>query len=701
MWISRRFAAVSLALLAPAASAQVPAGPEFRVNSWTTGVQALPLVAVEPDGDFVIAWLSAGQDGSSYAAVARRYDVSGAPRGAEFLVNSYTTGGQGLPVPEVGRGGDLIAGFVDDRGVFVRRFDAGGLPRGEEFMVNTWTTGLQYRVDFARGAQSRFVVTWASEGVDGSGFGIAARAYDNVGPLGPEFVVNTYTTGPQSYAAVDVLASGDLIVVWEDRAPNRDGSGFAVFGQRLTAAGTPIGGEFRVNTYTTGNQHRPSVDASPAGGFLVAWMSPADGAVEGVSARRFDASGSPIGDEFVVNTATYGLQALLVDGVTHDERGNFVVVWQSATSRGFGQRFASDGTRRGGEFQINAFTTAPIQAASVRSDPVGNFVVAWGDYGPDGDRWGARARRFGGLVPAALRVDTAANGIVEPGETFDLRPTWRNVTGAPQAFTAQLATPPGPPGGGAAVLDGAATYGTVADGAFAECPDCYLLEVGDPAPRPAVHWDAMVVEKISPDAQGQEKAWAVHVGRSFTDVPAASPFYRFVETLLHHGVTAGCLTTTYCPASPTTREQMAVFVLIGKGALEDPPPPCGANPVFADVPASSPYCRWIEELARRGVVGGCGGGNYCPAGNVTREQMSVFVLRTLDGALSPPACVAGAEMFTDVPAASPFCRWIEELARRGVVTGCGGGSYCPVGNVTREQMGVFISVTFGLTLYGP
>jgi hypothetical protein len=78
--------------------------------------------------------------------------------------------------------------------------------------------------------------------------------------------------------------------------------------------------------------------------------------------------------------------------------------------------------------------------------------------------------------------------------------------------------------------------------------------------------------------------------------------------------------------------------------------------------------------------------------------MAVFVLRTLDPALDPPACTT--PMFGDVPASSPYCRWIEELARRGVVTGCGGGNYCPAASVTREQMGVFLSATFGLTLYG-
>ena len=118
------------------------------------------------------------------------------------------------------------------------------------------------------------------------------------------------------------------------------------------------------------------------------------------------------------------------------------------------------------------------------------------------------------------------------------------------------------------------------------------------------------------------------------------------------------------------------------------------------MPASSPYCRWIEELARRNVVTGCGGGNYCPTLAVSREALAVYLLKTLEGAAYVPvAC--GAPVFTDVPASSPFCRWVEELARRNVVTGCGQGAYCPTLAVARDQMTVFLSVTFGLALYGP
>jgi hypothetical protein len=188
------------------------------------------------------------------------------------------------------------------------------------------------------------------------------------------------------------------------------------------------------------------------------------------------------------------------------------------------------------------------------------------------------------------------------------------------------------------------------------------------------------------------------VADSFDDVPRASPFHRFVETLLHNGVTGGCGGASFCASAATTREQVAAFVLVGKEGARYRPPAC-TTPPFGDVPVSSVYCPYITELALRGVVGGCGGGHYCPGASVSREQMAVFVLRTLDPALVPPACTV--PLFPDVPASSPFCRWIEELARRGIVGGCGGGLYCPAQPVTREQMAVFVSATFGLALYGP
>jgi hypothetical protein len=285
--------------------------------------------------------------------------------------------------------------------------------------------------------------------------------------------------------------------------------------------------------------------------------------------------------------------------------------------------------------------------------------------------------------------------VLEVPDDFALVTSWLNVSGATQAFQGQVESTVVPPGL-FLTLSTSATYGSVPNGATGSCTACFAgALVGT---RPAGHVDLQVLERIQPDGQGQAKSWAVHIAGSFTDVPRASSFYRFVETLLHQGVTAGCGGNAYCPASSVTREQMAVFLLAAKEGAGYVPRSC-TTPVFGDVPAGSPFCRWIEELARRFVTSGCGGGNYCPGAAVSREQMAVFVLRTLDPALTPPAC-APPNSFNDVPETSAFCRWIEELARRGVVSGCGGGNYCPTAAVTREQMAVFLTGTFGLTLYG-
>jgi hypothetical protein len=305
------------------------------------------------------------------------------------------------------------------------------------------------------------------------------------------------------------------------------------------------------------------------------------------------------------------------------------------------------------------------------------------------------------VEPTALSVDPSGNNVLQPNETATVAPSWRNtgsasinLTGATTGFT-------GPAGPVYTNPDSAANYGTVGVAAQASCltnGNCYSV-AATAATRPLTHWDTTILETVTPT--GTSRTWTLHVGDSFTDVPSSSGFYRFIETILHRNVTGGCTATAYCPTASTTRDQMAVFVLASREPVGYLPPPCVAgSELFDDVPASSGFCRWVEELADRGVVSGCGGGNYCPGSPATREQMAVFVLRTLDPTLNPPACVAGAEQFADVPAASGFCRWIEELARRGVVTGCGGGNYCPTAGVTREQMSVFLAATFGLVLYG-
>ena len=81
--------AVALCCGAHAALAQpTPVGAEFRIDTYRDGGQSRQSVAMDADGDFVVAWRSSDQDGSVAGVFAQRYDSSGAAQGVEFQVNT-------------------------------------------------------------------------------------------------------------------------------------------------------------------------------------------------------------------------------------------------------------------------------------------------------------------------------------------------------------------------------------------------------------------------------------------------------------------------------------------------------------------------------------------------------------------------------------------------------------------------------------
>jgi uncharacterized repeat protein (TIGR03803 family) len=112
----------------------------------------------------------------------------------------------------------------------------------------------------------------------------------------------------------------------------------------------------------------------------------------------------------------------------------------------------------------------------------------------------------------------------------------------------------------------------------------------------------------------------------FGDVTCPSMFADWIEQLAHEGITAGCGGGNYCPSTPVTRAQMAVFLLKAEHGAGYAPPACTG--VFADVTCPSLFADWIEQLAAEGITGGCGGGNYCPNNPNTRAQMAVFLTKT-------------------------------------------------------------------------
>jgi hypothetical protein len=351
-------AGVALALVAPAAGGTVPAptGSEFHVNTYTTGSQGYSAVAGSADGSFVVVWESAGSSGSddSYNSIlAQRYDGTGTPAGGEFEVNAYTTNGQGRPAVAMTADGDFVAVWSSDGqdgsldGIFGQRFDAMGTTVGPEFQVNTHTTGTQRAPAVAVDADGDFVVVWQSvggPGTDPDNTVLGQRFDSTATPQGAEFQVNTYTTSFQGGAAVAMDADGNFVVVWNsDGSAGSDSSEFSVLAQRYDSAGVPQGGEFQVNTYTTARQVRPDVAMDADGNFVVVWDSEgspgSDDDGYSILAQRYDDTGAAIGGEFQVNTYTTNDQEY--PAVAGNADGAFVVVWHSDGSPGSDDSLAS------------------------------------------------------------------------------------------------------------------------------------------------------------------------------------------------------------------------------------------------------------------------------------------------------------------------------------------------------------------------
>jgi len=230
-------------------------------------------------------------------------------------------------------------------------------------------------------------------------------------PVGDEFQVNTYTTGNQDQSAVALDSAGSFIVVWE--SDGQDGSSWGIHAQRYDPVGAPSGIEIQVNDFTTDGQRFPAVASDAAGHFVVVWTSfGQDGDYNSVQGRRFDTDGMPLAAEFQVNTYTPGNQDQ--SAVASAADGSFVATWASYRQDDLGwsvqaQRYDADGMPLAGEFQVNTYTSSHQHYPAVATDPAGNFVIVWQSSGQDGSSNSIQGQRYdadGTLLGTEFQVNT-------------------------------------------------------------------------------------------------------------------------------------------------------------------------------------------------------------------------------------------------------------------------------------------------------
>jgi hypothetical protein len=388
-----------------------PVGPQTQVNTHIQDLQINPSVASGADTVFVVVWesySSPGTDASVSSIQAQRYFSNNQSIGVQFQVNSYTDSHQGTPDvamrPDsafvVTWHSDGSTGTDNDGGsIQMRRYYADGTPVGNDFQVNSHTTGNQSYPAVAYGPGGEFVVVWQSEsspGDDNSHSSIQARRFSADGtPEGDQFQVNTYTDSTQIHPDIAFRPDGDFVVTWEsDGSAGTDDSSISIQMRRFDADGSPIGNDTQVNSYTTNNQQNPAVATGQDNEFVIVWQSQgsagSDSDGSSIQMQRFDADGNPAGDQFQVNTAVNNDQQNPVVLTTANEES--IVAWDSFWSEGSDssgasiqmRHFNADGSASETQWQVNTWTENEQIIPALVVLPGDDFTVVWQSYGSPG-----------------------------------------------------------------------------------------------------------------------------------------------------------------------------------------------------------------------------------------------------------------------------------------------------------------------------
>ncbi len=234
-------------------------------------------------------------------------------------------------------------------------------------------------------------------------------------PLGSELTISESAAYPAQRPDTAMDEEGSFLVVWTSTVDNSQ----EIAARRFDSAGTPLSSDLRINTFLTGMQNEPALDALPGGGFLVVWQSDGSGGDDtdssSIQARRFSSDGDPLGDQFQVNSFTTGTQSF--PAVATDTAGQSLIAWQSSRSPAddfssfsiLARRLSPGGSLVGEDFQVNSFTTDAQLRPDLAATGIGRWTTTWESLGSAGSDQGSSSVQMRRIGEIPLGEDLQVN----------------------------------------------------------------------------------------------------------------------------------------------------------------------------------------------------------------------------------------------------------------------------------------------------
>ena len=274
--------------------------------------------------------------------------------------------------------------------------------------------------------------------------------------------------------------------------------------------------------------------------------------------------------------------------------------------------------------------------------------------------------------------------------------------------------------GGSKILQGSASGG-VPPYAYSWSPTTGLSSPNVAQPTASPTSAATYILTVTDDL-GQSDVDTVTVtmlSEMFSDVPEGHWASAEIAACVNAGIVSGYDDGQCHGEWPVDRAQMAVYIARAQGWVRIGDDMTTAPELFRDVPrgywAGAAIEACVDHEVSSGYVypdpnnPGATISLYEPAGIVTRDQMAVYMARSMVDPVGEDGLAgyvpADPRNFLDVPdtgygpdGTEPFWayRHVEYCVEHGVVDGYGDGYYHPDWDVTRDQTAVYVARAFGL-----